>query len=196
MAFVSRRRRGWPPRWVAAMLVIMGVCPLSWALWVRQISAEVSLEYKVKAAFLYNFAKFVQWPQTGNTPRTGPIRLCVVGANPFGALLESLNGRTVKGRKLKIQVTSRPQDALAAQILFIALPDEAERREVLRRVRHHPVLTVSDTEGFCAQGGIINFVIVDNKVRFQVNLAAAARAGLRISSQLLKLATIVPESVP
>jgi hypothetical protein len=143
---------------------------------------EVSLEYHVKAAYLFNFAKFVEWP---DDPRTGPITICVAGQNPFGDVLdETLRGEMVNDRPLAQRLIQNPDPA--CHIVFV--PQGIATASYVRALRDVPTLTVGETADFISQGGIINFVLENGKVRFQIDSKAAGRTDLRISSHLLRLA--------
>src|SRR5262245_21432839 len=140
----------------------------------------------MKAAFLYNFARFVQWPEAD---QNSPVRFCVYGKDPFGKLLdESLRDKNMEGRPLEIQRLSGLKDIEECHVLFVGASSDIS--SVLRQIGNHPILTVSETPGFTQMGGIINFVLQDQKVRFEINPQTAAAAGLKISSQLLRLALI------
>jgi YfiR/HmsC-like len=156
-------------------------------------SAQTSYsEYEVKAAMLYNLAKFVKWPAHQATRGSGAIAVGVFGSDPFGPLLEQmLRDRTVHGKPILLRRSDSLAELEECQILFIG---RAERRQipmVLRQVRPFSVLTVGETEGFARFGGMVAFKVEDNRLRLQVNLVAAERAGIKISSKLLKLATVV-----
>ena len=149
-------------------------------------------EYQVKAAFLYNFAKFVEWPPDVPSRKDDPIRICIVGENPFGNYLnESTEEKTINGRKLVIWELKSVQDAKGCQIVFIGASEKYHLRASLESMKGAPVLTVGDTEGFAQAGGMINFTLEENMVRFEVNVDAAERARLKISSKLLSLAKVV-----
>jgi hypothetical protein len=151
---------------------------------------EPSLEYRVKAAYLYNFVQFVEWPPR---PSTDPLTICAAGRNPFGSVLaDTVRGESVNGRPLAVKVILEP-DA-GCDVVFV--PDGSAASAYLRAARATPQLTVGEGPDFLAQGGIINFVRDDGKVRFEINADAAARADLRISSRLLRLARNEPRSVP
>lgn len=148
---------------------------------------DVPPEYRVKAAFLYNFVKFVEWPAAESS---AAIAICVAGRNPFGSLLDTLvRGEAINGRRLETRVILEPDPA--CDVVFI--PDGAATTVYLRAARGHPILTVGETGGFIAQGGIARFYIDGGNVRFEINRGAAERAGLRISSRLLQLARIVDD---
>ena len=142
---------------------------------------DISLEYQVKAAYLFNFVKFVDW----RAPRgNGPISICVAGKNPFGEVLnETIRGETVNGRPLQTRVILEP-DA-SCNVVFV--PEGAAAASYLRTARGMPVLTVGESKGFIEQGGIIQFFLDQGKVRFEIDADAAERADLRISSRLLRL---------
>lgn len=145
-------------------------------------------EYQVKAAFLYNFVKFVEWPAAA-LPQNSPVRLCVLGQDPFGSDLEStVAGRVLNGRPLLIRRSERLEDLGACHVLFISSSERAGLATVLAALKEASVLTVGETDGFATQGGMIRLTLEENKVRFEINVQAAERARLRISSQLLRLA--------
>jgi hypothetical protein len=148
----------------------------------------------VKIGFLYNFAKFVEWPSGTFPGPEAPLTITILGSDPFcDALERSLQGKTVNARPVAIRRLRRVDPENAGQILFIGPSVGKETGAVLATLRTVPVLTVGDMAGFAALGGIINFIIEDQKVRFEVNLDAAERARLRVSSQLLTVARIVRE---
>jgi hypothetical protein len=161
------------------------------------VSAETkpSPEYLIKAAFLFNFAKFVEWPANAFKDDLSPINLYILGTDPFGPALDTLKDKTVKGRPFKIKWANKVDDIEACHILFISASEKENLKQILYAVRNSNTLTVSEIEGFAQTGGIINFIIVNKKVHFEINPEAAERRRLKISSQLLKLAKIViPES--
>lgn len=153
---------------------------------------NVTDEYRIKAAFLYNFVKFVEWPADAFAGPSDPIRICVLG-NPFGTLLEeTVNGKQVDQRRLQIREISNIAEAGGCHILFVA----AGRKHVadmLCIIREKPILTVGEVPAFGVDGGIIAFRVEKDRVRFEINIRAADRARLRISSRLLSLADIVRE---
>ena len=146
----------------------------------------VAKEYKVKAAFIYNFAKFVAWPAQKFADGNAPLVIGVLGPNPFGDELENaLNGRQVNGRPVVVRQFDNPEAAKAAHLLFVSLNDEPRLR---RALKEYGVLTVGQSELFARSGGMITFTFEDDKLRFEINVGAAEQAGLKISSQLQKLA--------
>ncbi len=147
-------------------------------------------EQQVKAAFLYNFTKFVQWPAEAFAAPQSPLVLCIPGREPLAGGLDSVQGNTVQGRELRIRRAIRPDEVKACHVLFVPEAQEAGANELLRASRTLPVLTVGEVEGFAQAGGIVGFVSRDDRIQFEINPDAAARANLRISSQLLRLAII------
>jgi len=157
--------------------------------------AETSAgEYDVKAAFLYNFAKFVDWPQAAFPDPNGSFKICVLGKDPFGGSLQAaVGGEEIAGHKLIVVRTESLSKPAGCQILFISRSEREQTAQVLAAVRDAPVLTVGDAPGFLEQGGIINFLLEGTKVRFEINNEAAGRARITISSKLLQLARrVVP----
>jgi hypothetical protein len=151
-------------------------------------------EYEVKAAYLYNFAKFVEWPADTFKDANEPFVIAVVGRDPFGTALDQLlAGKTVNGHPVEIRRVADPSQARGSHIVYVAAPEDGTVPLALRRVSGDGVLTVGDGQGFAARGGIIGFRTEDRRVRFDINAHRAERAGLKVSSQLLKLARIVEE---
>ncbi len=152
-------------------------------------------EYEVKAGFLYNFTKFVTWPPEAFRGPNSPIVIGILGEDPFGQGLEaSLSGETAQGRAVHVRKITRVEDAAqACQVLFVSRSERGKAREILRALAGRPILTVGDDEDFAAQGGVIQFYLEQRRVRFVINMAASQRAGLKISSQLLQLARVIPE---
>jgi hypothetical protein len=147
-------------------------------------------EYQVKAAYLYNFGRFVEWP--GAAANNKPFTICVLGQDPFGAVLDNtFAGESINNRKLEARRIASTREADGCEILFVSSSEAARTKEILTAVEKFRSLTVSDMPNFVANGGMIQFVLVDNKVRFEVSLKPAQKAGLNFSSQLLKVATSI-----
>jgi hypothetical protein len=158
---------------------------------VRQ-AAAASSEYQVKAAFLYNFMKFVEWP--GERPGgAGTLTLGIIGKDPFGAALEDIRGKSAKGRRVVVIHLHGVDEVKECDLLFVSASEKGRLPQILKAAQSYPVLTVGDQEGFSQAGGMINLVFVNNRVGFDVSVSAASRARLRISSQLLRLARTVVE---
>ena len=146
-------------------------------------------EYQVKAAFLFNFAKFIEWPGSAFQSADEPISICVFGKNPFGfALEDAVRGNTVGGRGFSVREVSSARQAAPCHILFVESSKQKQVRQLCEELKGLSILTVGDTEDFTANGGVINFTLKDARVRFEIAVGAAERAKLRISSKLLSLA--------
>ncbi len=152
-------------------------------------------EYQVKAAYLANFGRFVEWPGSATAAKSESFNICVLGRDPFGADLDAaLAGETIGGAHMLAKRISRPQDAVDCRILFISSSEVSQWKEISAALKALSVLTVSDMPEFARRGGIIQFLLDGNRVRFDINLAATERAGLNLSSELLKLAVNVSKS--
>jgi hypothetical protein len=148
-------------------------------------------EYAVKVALLYNFAKFVDWPPESFKNEASPFILGIVGTDPFGATLETLKDKTVKGRRLIIRKLPRLENFDECHLLFFSGSEKSNVRNLLASLKNHNILTVSDMEKFASQGGMLGLVNVDEKINFEVNIDTVSHSKLKVSSQLLKLAKIV-----
>ncbi|MDY0039080.1 MAG: YfiR family protein [Desulforhabdus sp.] len=168
-----------------------------WVIMTSSVSATAQpapfQEYVVKGAFLYNFARFVEWPQKAFANEQDPLTICILGEDPFDNALDQLRGKTTGKHKIQVRQHAALSEIYSCNILFISKSEQDKLAEILSFSHQRRVLTVSDMENFAAQGGVIGLITVQNKIRFEVNLEAARRADLRISSQLLKLAIIVKE---
>lgn len=156
--------------------------------------AAVSREYQVKAVFLYNFAQFVEWPATAFASPDSALVICVLGEDPFGAALtDAVQGETIGSRTLETRRVPGPADVEGCQMLFISRSEAAQIADILVQLQPHPILTVSEVDGFAGRGGGINFYLEDNKVRFEINPDAARQRGIRLNAQLLSLGRIVTQ---
>jgi len=154
--------------------------------------AQSATEYQVKAAFLFNFAKFVEWPADAFLSADAPLQICVLGQDPFGRDFEQvIEDKTVNGHRLEIIHPLGVPQAKACQILFIPTSEKSQMRQILQGLRGSSVLTVGDTDGFAKMGGVINFVLDDGRVRFEINLKAAEQSHLKLSARLLTVAKLV-----
>lgn len=150
-------------------------------------------EYSVKAAYLYNFAKFVEWP-AGTVDPGLPLVIAVLGKNDFGAVLkQTVQGEKVNGRAISVLSVSRLDDLRYCHILFLGSLDKNRLAETLRATQGAGILTVGETDEFVQLGGVIAFVSEGNKIRFEINLGAARRNRLTISAKLLRVAKGVRE---
>jgi hypothetical protein len=149
-------------------------------------------EYEVKAAFLYNFTRFVEWPPEALRDPGAPFVIAIVGHDPFGAVIdETVAGKTAGGRPIEVRRVPRVEEARDAQIVFVSSSERSNLSGILKELDRPGILTVGDTDGFAMRGGAINFTLQARKVRFEINPIVAEQAGLKVSSQLLKLATLV-----
>lgn len=151
-------------------------------------SAELPLEYAVKASYLYKFAPFVQWPPAAFGSPTAPLAICIAGPDPFGpALAEAVRGQRVNGHPIVVRRIETVRPGIPCQILFV---DGEDTEAALQAVAREPILTVTDHSRGGA-GGMIQFVMVAGRVRFAIDQAAAQDSGIAISSKLLGLAVRV-----
>jgi hypothetical protein len=180
----------WPARSVVAALVLGAA--------VARAQPEPSspvpppTEYEVKAAFLYNFTRFVQWPANARPDPGAPFVIAILGHDPFGVVLdETVAGKTVGGRPIEVRRVPGVEGARDAHIVFVCPSERTNMAAILKALGRPGLLTVGDTDGFAMRGGAINLTVQANRVRFEINVAVAEQAGLKVSSQLLKLATLV-----
>ena len=165
-------------------------CVIAGTAWPAFAADEEPLEYQVKAAFLSNFTKFVQWPATAFADEHAPLAICILGEDPFGnTLSEMVKGEAVNGHELAIQRIRRAPDPKSCQVLFVAR-SEKEVPKILADLGPG-ILTVGEGEKFLQDGGVIAFVIQDRRVRFDINQTAAAKARLTLSSRLMSVARSV-----
>jgi hypothetical protein len=165
-----------------------------------------SQEYQVKAAFLYNFFQFVDWPKEKLTDSNEPIIIGIIGKDPFGDAFEPLKDKKVKGRSIVIKrfksfeelkkpaEKDKPESSqeiktlTECHLLFICSSEQKNLKEIINTVKNQSVLAVGEIEGFLEAGGIINLLVEEKKIRFEINITAAERAKLRIRAELLRLA--------
>ena len=147
-------------------------------------------EYLVKATFLYNFAKFTEWPDEAFEAPGSPLRICILGDGRFGDAFETIKSKTVGGRPLSIRFCGDVEESKGCHVLYIGYSEENHVSEILEKLDASTCLTVGDASGFVRSGGMLGFFLENNKVRFEANLSAIGRSRLSISSRLLKLARI------
>jgi hypothetical protein len=179
-------RTNWRPAWVRTfILTLIFVLALPCGVGADSAAAE----YSVKAAFLFHFAQFVEWPREAFTDAGAPLTYCTVGQDPFqGTLDASLSGKTVDGRALRVLHLKTAQDVQGCHVVYLGAAEKKSIPTTLASLKGKPVLTVGETEQFVADGGMIGFSLEGNKIRFEINLDAAEKAKLKISSRLLSLA--------
>lgn len=162
-----------------------------WAVLAGSASADDKNvhEDEVKAAFVYNFAKFVEWPAGKINEH---INLCILGDSPLGfSALKAIDGRTAQEKQLVTKLLNKSDDLKECHIVFIAASERNKAAQLLKSAHQQHALTVSDMDGFAKAGGAIGLMKTDEKIRFEINLLAAKEAGLVISSRLLSLALTV-----
>ena len=175
---------GWRPHRVAAMLLALAIPFAS--------RAQVANEYEVKAAFLFNFTRFVDWPAP---PGSGLFCIGIDGNDPFrGALEEAVKGRSAGGRAIAIKRFKPGEEPAGCEMIFVSATDPKKIGAILARLKGAAVLIVGDAPGFCASGGMIGFAVLDSKVKLEINPDAALRAHIQISSKLLSLASLVRDT--
>lgn len=157
------------------------------------LNAGETSENEVKAAYLFNFAKFVEWPERAFASKTSPFILCILGDNPFGEALTSLEMKKIKGRSLTVVRAHSKEQIKACHMLYVSESEKKELTDIFIKTGNRPCLTVSSIEDFASKGGMIGFVRKGNNIRFVVNLDMVKRVELSVSSRLLNLALIVKD---
>jgi hypothetical protein len=184
---VFRAISGWGWRRVVAVIA----CALACVGSCRATAEGPTREYLVKAAFVFNFAQFVEWPAAAFADSTSPVVIGIVGDDPFqGALEKTVAGKTVGGRPLSIRHLKAGDDLRSCHVLFVAPSENGRTAEILRRVEGVSVLTIGETDQFPWSGGVIRFFLEDNRVHFEINQDAAESSKLKVSSKLMKLARV------
>lgn len=182
-----------------SILILAVSVSLGWTVETNaQGSDSDSSEYLIKAGFIYNFAKFVEWPSAAFAQTDSPIVIGVLGTDPFGSIID----RIVEDKKIgargfvvkRLKWGKDLRDLKDCKILFVSASEKPHIDEILQMVKGLPILTVGETPGFAERGGIIRFTLEDNRVRFEVNVEAARQSELNISSRLLTLARIISPS--
>lgn len=152
-----------------------------------------SREYLLKAAFIFNIAKFVEWPPGSFDNEKAPLVFYVLGKDPFGYTISTIEGKIVQGRILVVKRTEKLDDLRACQMVFVSSSEMNRLPQVFQLLKDARVLTIGDMPNFAQNGGMINLVTAENKISMEINVAEAEKAKLQISSKLLKLARIVNE---
>jgi len=169
------------------------------SLWLAGVCAATAAdtspgagEYQVKAAFLFNFTKFTNWPPSVFPSANAPIVIGIVGEDPFGKTIDDLvSGEAVGGHPLVVKRLRADDDLRACHLLFISRSEKERLPAVLSQLKGSPVLSVGEFNGFAEQGGMVNLLLANKSVKIEINQAAAEQAGLQISAKLLKLARLV-----
>lgn len=171
--------------WVALTLCLAFITPDGFA------QSKPSLEYQVKAAFLFNFTRFIRWPAAAYASADAPFVIGITGTDPFGPYLDDLvNNEHADGHQIVVRRYTDGQDISGCQLLFINLTDPAKERAILAQISHQNVLTVSDADDFIKAGGMLHFYKEENKVKMEIRLSAVKAAQLDISSKLLQVAKV------
>jgi len=182
---LSRRGNG-------LLLILLALCSLPYTEASAGAQSAPLTEYQIKAGFLFNFTKFVEWPADAFPDSSVPIVLGVVGNNQVTNLVtETAAGKTVNGRAVIVKQFKEDQDLRGCQILFVSSSEEKHIAQILEKIKGSSVLTVGEANGFAQAGGVINFLVEGNKVRLELNLEAAARARLKISAKVIAVARLV-----
>lgn len=182
----SRGLRGF-----GAAALALAYCLSACSTWVCAQPLTAS-EDQIKAAYIYNFGKFVKWPVTAASAGGKTFSICVLGQDAFGDVLKStLAGESINGRPVAVMRLAKPQDAASCRILFVGPASQGHLPDILAIAQQHSVLTVSDMPDFSKQGGMIQLVLKGDRVRFEINLGSAQNANLQMASDLLKVAVLV-----
>jgi hypothetical protein len=191
----SGHRRAGSPQRCAKGGAVMGLLIIGTLLFqplLASAQSDEDVEYRLKLAYLYNFAQFVNWPLEAFRGPGAPLTMCVAGRDPFqGEIEQGLRGRSVGGHPIEIRKLKTNDDPRGCHIIFVPAGDKKLSARILAAVRGSSTLTVGETKDFAATGGVINLTLSENKLRFEINLDAATQTRLKISSKLLALATIV-----
>ncbi len=148
-------------------------------------------EYEIKAGFIYNFAKFVEWPGEISRDDKKALTLCISGTNPFGNSIATISNKTIQSRRLEVRTLGKNRDFKGCNLVFINSSEKELLPQLFEALGNSPVLTIGDGKGFAQNGVMINLVMEENKVRFEINTGSARRARISISSKLLKLAKTI-----
>ncbi len=174
------------------MALLTAITALVSSLLLVQGESPRTSEYQLKAVFLFNFVQFVDWTPSAAQDSQPPLLIGILGDDPFGTFLDEIvRGERLGARSIQVRRYRRIADIEECNILFISRSENERVPEILSALKHRPVLTVSDGDGFASQGGIIQFFTDKNRIRIRINLDAAEAANLTISSKLLRVAEVV-----
>ncbi|HJR70923.1 MAG TPA: YfiR family protein [Gammaproteobacteria bacterium] len=189
MPFSTLICRGWTAtRFASARCAWLAIAVLA----TESVTAEVLSEAQIKAAFLYNFTRFVEWPEEAFAAPHDPLVIGVLGESALTEDLRSIvAGRKINGRAIVVRNVENESDAAATQVLFVSAAGDARLGALHDSLADRAVLTVGESSAFASAGGVISFVEHAGKLRFEINTAAAARARVKVSAELQKLATAV-----
>ncbi len=169
-------------------------CVAGW-WWIGAVRAALPAdfeEYQVKAAWMLNFTKFVEWPKEAFAAADSPCVVGVYGKDVFGPVIDTVfTNKTIKGRSFQIRRITRESDLAGCHLLFIPASERRNHRDIMTKLNKSPVLTVGESDSFHEHGGIMNFAMKGNSIQFEIDLRNAQKAGLRIDANLLKIASKV-----
>jgi len=187
-------RRAWSACWATAWLLVLTLCGSPAVAQSQDQRAVINREYAIKAAFLYHFSTYIQWPEDAGAAADRPFVIGVYRENPFGSALAKIaESKTVEGRPIDIRRIVTSEQARQCQILFVpGFVPQKSQDAVLRATRDSHVLVVGESNDFVQQGGDAQFFVEGNRVRFAFSAATAKREDLKVSSKLLALAEIIP----
>ena len=189
------RSRGIRSVWRQSTALVLAALLSSACAPVDRAQAEPPGEYQLKAAFLFNFAKFIDWPATSFSSPQSPFIVCILGTDPFGhAMDDVLRDKSIDNRPVVISRLKNITEAKQCHMVFVSQSETARLADIIQELRGARILLVGESDGFAAAGGMIQFTREDNHVRFLINSDAADRAGLKVSSKLLSLARVVHDS--
>jgi hypothetical protein len=179
----------WPLKMMLARLILALIMT---TFLVTNLNAELTDEYHIKAAYLYNFTKFIVWPLDAFRESDKTFQICVLGRDPFGAALdEVVAGKAIEGRPFEVRRLSDRQQTGACRILYAAAPERKRTTSTALAANQIGVLTVDEAGSGTSDKAVVNFTLEHGKVRFEINITAAEEGKLQISSRLLNLATVV-----
>lgn len=164
--------------WMALFLIFLSVSSVAFA---------ATREYEIKAAFIYNFAQFIEWPATGRTT----FNIGVIGKDDYGDALQALDKHSIDNKPITISKVANVADAANLDVLVVGASEDSHLPELLNAVKGKPVLTIGETSNFAERGGCIGFVLYRSRLRFEINAAALRANNLKASSKLLSLATVI-----
>ena len=169
-------------------LILLVLLALHTIVWSGNSYANKSREYQLKAAYLLNFARFVYWPEQVFQSKTDGFNICIYGENPFGENLDRLANKTINNRKITLKYSETEEGLKSCHILFVSQSKEENYKLVIENLENATILTVSDIEGFGHSHGMIEFVRVKNKIKFEINVDKSTQASIKYRSQLLEVA--------
>jgi hypothetical protein len=189
--YFARPGAGRPRAW---LVILLEVCLLTASPYIAAAQESAVGEYELKAAILYNLTNFVEWPASAYPDSSAPTILCVLGRDPFGgALTSSISKEGGKGRPVDVRRVQPGREIRDCHVLYISSSERKTVGQIFSTLKGTNVLTVGEMSQFAANGGMVQFTLVDRQVQFEINVDAASHGELKISSRLLALARIVHE---